>query len=110
MTKHYEKEFEVAGVKLKLKKLGLSEFPTFKTIYANAINEADAEGVNKAYTLLFSWLEHEVLGEWVPVFDKKSGQFMIEVLNDLTHADTIINVLLSEVLQPLFMNTAELNK
>lgn len=106
-TKHHETVFEVEGVKLKLKKLGLAEFPAFKTIYARAIDQADAEGVSKAYMMLFGWLEQEVMGEWVPVFDKKKQEFMIAVLNDLSAADEIINILLSDVLAPLFLNTAE---
>lgn len=105
--KHYDKVFEVAGVKLKLKKLGLAEFPSFKTIYARAIDSADAEGVTKAYMMLFSWLQHEVLGEWVPVFDKKAEQFMVAELNDLQNADQIVTILLAEILTPLFLNTAE---
>lgn len=107
MEKHYEKVFEVAKVNLRLKKLGLADFPAFKTVYANAISEGDAEGITKAYLLLLSWLQHEVLGEWVPVFDKKKQLFMIDVLNDETHADTIINILLGEILAPLFQNTAD---
>ena len=106
MEKSYQKEFEVAGVKLRLKKLGLADFPTFKTIYARAVTEADAEGVAKAYMLLYSWLEQNVVGEWVPIFDKSKNEFMIEVLNDLGNADEIVNILLSEILEPLFLNTA----
>lgn len=105
--KHYQKEFEVAGVKLKLKKLGLADFPTFKTIYARAVDQADAEGVAKAYMMLYSWVQHEVLGEWVPVFDSVKKEFTIDVLNDLSKADEIINILLADILAPLFLNTAE---
>lgn len=110
MEKHYDKVFEVAGVRLKLKKLGLADFPAFKTLYANAINESDTDGIVKAYLMLYSWLEQEVLGEWVPIFNKKEESFSVEILNDPVNADTIINILLSEILQPLFLNTAELKK
>ena len=105
--KHHQKEFVVGEVRLKIKRLGLADFPTFKTIYARAVDEGDAEGVAKAYLLLFSWLEHELLGEWVPVFDKKKELFTVDVLNDLQNADEIVNILLSDILAPLFLNTAE---
>jgi hypothetical protein len=105
--KHYQKEFEVVGVKLKLKKLGLADFPSFKTIYARAIDQGDAEGVTKAYFMLFGWLEYELLGEWIPVFNKTKGEFAIEVLNDLAVADQIVNILLADILAPLFLSTAE---
>jgi len=105
--KHHQKTFEVAGVKLKLKKLGLADFPTFKTIYARAIDEADAEGVAKAYMLLYSWLEYELVGEWIPAFNSTSQEFIVDKLNNLQAADTIVNVLLADILAPLFLNTAE---
>ena len=108
--KHYEKEFQVAGVTLKLKKLGLTEFPAFKVIYAEGVDSGDAVKVANAYSILFSWLQYEVLGEWVAAFDKKTGEFRIEVLNDPAHADKILDILLSEVLTPLFLNTAESTK
>lgn len=109
--KHYEKVFEVNGVRLKLKKLGLTEFPSFKTIYATAIENKDIEGTIKAHQTLFSWLEYEVLpDEWVPVYNKTQDEFIVEKLNDVIIADTIINKLLIEVLTPLFLNTAESTK
>jgi hypothetical protein len=103
--KSYQKEFEVAGVKLKLKKLGIADFPTFKTIYARAVDAADAEGVAKAYMLLYSWLEQEVMGEWVPVFNKAKSEFTVDILNDLSNADEIVNILLSDTLSSLFPST-----
>jgi hypothetical protein len=109
--KHHEKVFEVNGVKLRLRKLGLAEFPSFKTIYATAIENKDIEGTIKAHQTLFSWLEYEVLpDEWVPVYNKAQDEFIIDKLNDVIVADTIINTLLIEVLTPLFLNTAELTK
>lgn len=107
-TKHYEKIFEVNGVRLKLKKLGLSEFPSFKTLYATAIESKDFEGANKAHNILYSWLLYEVLpDEWVPVYNAKEDVFVVDALNDVVTADKIINILLAEVLAPLFLNTAE---
>lgn len=105
--KHFQKEFEVAGVKLRVKKLGLAEFPAFKTIYGNAINNSDAEGTIKAYYMLFGWLQHEIMGEWIPVWNSVNEEFVIEKLNDPVNADTIINILITKVLEPLFQNTVE---
>ena len=110
MEKAYNKPFEVAGVKLRLKKLGLADFPTFKMLYAKSVDANDEEGVIRSYMMLYSWLEQDVLGEWVPVFDKKKEIFSIEILNEIENADRILDILLSEILPPLFLNTAELKK
>lgn len=110
MDKAYQKVFEVAGVKLRLKKLGLADFPTFKMLYAKSIEASDPEGVIKSYMMLYSWLEQEVLGEWVPVFNSKDQTFSVDILNEVENADAIIDILLSETLPPLFLNTAELKK
>jgi len=110
MDKQYQKVFEVAGVKLRLKKLGLADFPTFKMLYAKSVDSNDEDGIIKAYLMLYSWLEQNMLGEWVPVFNKKEECFSLDILNEVENADRIIDVLLSEILPPLFLNTAELKK
>jgi hypothetical protein len=47
MDKAYQKVFEVAGIKLRLKKLGLADFPAFKMLYAKSVDASDAEGIVK---------------------------------------------------------------
>lgn len=106
--KHYEKEFTIKGVNLKLKRLGLTEFPSFKTVYARSIDAKDIEGMNKAHQMLFSWVEYEMVpGEWIPAYSTKEDRFVVDVLNDVIVADQIINTILSDILMPLFLNTAE---
>ena len=109
--KHYEKEFVVNGITLKMKRLGLADFPSFKTIYATAIESKDIAGLIKAHQTLYSWLEYEMIpGEWLPVYNPTEDKFIVDKLNDVTHADTIINIMLADILAPLFLNTAGLTK
>lgn len=104
--KHYEKTFEVNGVNLRVRKLRLTEFPSFKTIYATAIDSKDIEGLSRANEILLSWLEYDMLeGTWVPVYNTKTGEFVVDAINDTVAADTIINTVIAEVLMPLFLNT-----
>lgn len=106
--KHHEKVFEIAGVNLKIKKLGLSDFPSFKTIYATSIDTKDYEGLRKANNILYGWLLYEVLPEeWVPVYNAKEDRFVDDRLNDVVVADKILDTLMLEVITPLFLNTAE---
>lgn len=109
--KHHEKVFTVNGVNLRLKKLGLADFPSFKTIYASAIEAKDIVGMTKAHNILYSWLEYEMLpDEWVPAYNAIEDRFVVDSINDIVAADTIVNILLAEVLTPLFLNTAGLMK
>lgn len=108
--KHYEKTFQINGVKLKVRKLGLGEFPAFKMIYANSISTADADGLVKAYNMIFSWIEYETLGEWIPAYNKAEGKFIIDKLNTVEAANELADYVVSTILAPLFLNTTESNK
>lgn len=104
---HWQKEFEIGGVKLRVRKLSPFEFPAFKTAFAKATEENDAEGIGKAYETMSTWLEYEFMGEWVKAYDKKQGQFVVANLNDAIIANKLIDYMLVEIITPLFLNTAE---
>ena len=104
---HWEKEVELNGMKFRIKKLGPFDFPAFKTVFGKATNENDPEGIAKSYEMMTTWIESKIIGEWTKVYDKKSGGFVIEALNDPMVANELIDLVLMDLIMPLFTSTAE---
>jgi len=104
---HWEKEIEFKGMKFRLKKLNPFEFPAFKTVFAKSTNENDPEGIMKSYELATSWIESEIIGKWAKIYDKASMTFIIAELNDPMVANELIDLVLTDLVMPLFTNTAE---
>lgn len=104
---HWEKEIDFEGMKFRLKKLNPFEFPAFKTAFAKATNDNDPEGIAKSYEMMTSWVLTEVLGAWVPVYDRASGTFTIDQLNDPAVANDLLDMVLADLIMPLFMRSTE---
>lgn len=105
---HWEKEIELEGKKYRIKKLTPFEFPAFKIAFAKATNDNDTDALAKVYETIASWLQSEVVGAWVPIYDKAGGKFVIKDLNDdIAKVNTLLDLALSELIMPLFLNTTE---
>ena len=104
---HWQKEIELEGKKYRIKKLTPFEFPAFKTVFGKSTNDNDPEGIAKSYEMMTGWIESEIMGEWTRVYDKKSGQFIIDELNDPKLANLLIDSVFTDIVMPLFVNTAE---
>lgn len=105
---HWEKEFVIDGVKLRVRKLNPFEFPAFQTSFAKAIDANDSEGIAKSYKTMSTWLEAEMPGGlWMPAYDKTTERFTVENLNDMATSAKLINYMIAEIITPLFQNTAE---
>jgi hypothetical protein len=104
---HWEKITEVEGIKFRIKKLSPFEFPAFKTSFAKATNDNDPEGIAKSYEMMVSWVETEIAGVWVKVYNKTNQTFVIDKFNDPMLSNKLIDVILTEMVMPLFMSTAE---
>lgn len=108
MTKqHWEKEIEFKGNRFKMKKLTPFEFPAFKTVFAKATDDGDTDALAKVYETIASWIEVNIAGAWMPVYDKTSKTFIVDYLNDISNSNQILDLVLSELILPLFLNTAE---
>lgn len=104
---HFEKTITVNDVELKMKKLSPFEFPAFKTVFARATEANDPVGIEQAYEQLATWLLVEIGGQWLPAYDKTNGSFIVEALNDTNATNQIIDLMLTEMIMPLFMSTSE---
>jgi len=104
---HWEKEIELDGMKFRIKKLTPFDFPAFKTVFAKSTTDGDPEGIAKSYEMMISWVETKIIGEWTKVYDKKSGTFIVDKLNDPVLANELVDLVLTDLIMPLFMNTAE---
>lgn len=104
---HHEKIIKIGDTELKMKKLSPFEFPAFKTIFAKATNDNDAEGIEQAYEKMTTWLLVEIGGQWIPVYDKNSKSFIVEELNNEKATNQLIDKVLEEIIMPLFLSTAE---
>jgi hypothetical protein len=107
MKQHWEKEIDFKGNKYRIKKLTPFEFPAFKMVFAKATNDGDMEALAKVYENIANWLEISLAGVWIPVYDKQSGIFTVDSLNDLSTANQLLDIVLSDLILPLFTNTAE---
>lgn len=106
-AQHWQKEIEFKGLKFKLKKLSPFEFPAFKTTFAKATNDNDPEGIARSYEMMTTWVLTEVVGAWVPVYDKASGAFTVDSLNDPSVANELLDLILTDLIMPLFMSSTE---
>jgi hypothetical protein len=104
---HWEKVVEFEGSKLRLKKLSPFEFPAFKTSFAKATSDNDPEGIAKSYEMMVTWVEVEIAGIWVKLYDKASQNFVINTFNNPSISNQLVDVILTEVIMPIFMNTVE---
>ena len=104
---HWQKEIEFNGNKFRIKKLSPFEFPAFKTVFAKATADSDTESLMKVYETIATWLEVYVASVWMPVYDKTSKTFTLEYLNDLGKINQLLDLVLSDLILPLFLNTAE---
>jgi len=104
---HWEKEIELKGMKFRIKKLTPFDFPAFKTVFAKSTSDGDPEGIAKSYEMMTGWVETEIMGKWTKVYDKASKQFIVDLLNDPIVANELIDLVLTDLIMPLFMNTAE---
>lgn len=107
MKQHWEKEIQFNGSAFRIKKLTPFEFPAFKTVFAKATNDGDTDGLAKVYETIASWLETKVASVWMPVYDKTSKTFVVDYLNDISMTNQLLDLALSELILPLFLNTAE---
>jgi hypothetical protein len=104
---HWQKEIKFENMRFKLKKLSPFEFPAFKTSFAKATNDNDPEGIAKSYEMMTSWVLVNLMEAWVPVYDKSSKSFTIDSLNDPYLANNLIDLVLTDLIMPLFMNSTE---
>ncbi len=107
MKQHWEKEIEFDGNKFRIKKLSPFEFPAFKTVFAKATSDGDTDALAKVYETVATWLEMEVASIWMPIYDKSGQIFTIDSLNDISKINQLLDVVLSDLIVPLFLNTAE---
>jgi len=107
MKQHWEKEIEFKGNKFRIKKLTPFEFPAFKTVFAKATNDGDTDALAKVYETIATWLEVNLASVWMPVYDKHSGVFTLDSLNDISATNQLLDLVLSDLILPLFLNTAE---
>ena len=104
---HWQKEIKFKGLKFKLKKLSPFEFPAFKTTFAKSTTDNDPEGIAKSYEMMTSWVLTEVAGAWIPVYDKSSGAFTVDSLNNPAESNALLDLILSELIMPLFTSSTE---
>lgn len=106
---HWEKEIEFDGMKFKLKKLNPFEFPAFKTTFAKATTDNDADGIAKSYEVMASWLLADITGTdtWIPVYSRGSGQFSVDTLNDPIKANKLLDIVLNDLILPIFLSSTE---
>lgn len=104
---HWEKEISFNGSKFRIRKLTPFEFPAFKTIFAKATSENDSVALAKVYELIASWIETNLAGAWIPVYDKSSGTFIVDFLNDINKINDLLDLVLKDLIMPIFLNTTE---
>lgn len=107
MKQHWEKEIEFRGNKFRIKKLTPFEFPAFKTVFAKATSDTDTVALAKVYETIATWLEVSIASVWMPAYDKASGVFTVDYLNDISLTNQLLDLVLTDLIMPLFMNTAE---
>lgn len=107
MKQHWEKEIKFKGNTFRIKKLTPFEFPAFKTVFAKATSDGDTDALAKVYETIATWLEVNLAGIWAPAYDKVSGTFLVDNLNDVSNTNQLLDLVLSDLILPLFLNTAE---
>jgi len=107
MKQHWEREIEFEGNKFRIKKLSPFEFPAFKMAFAKATSDGDTAALSKIYETIATWTEVSFAGIWVPIYDKSSVTFVVDTLNDISKINQLLDLVLSELILPLFLNTAE---
>lgn len=100
-------EFEVKGIKLRVKEINPFEFSAFKMVYVKSLNDNDIASLSKAYSILCSWIEMEMNGTWVTAWNKVESRFINPLLNTTKLGDEVINKALETRILPLFQNSEE---
>lgn len=70
----------INNVKLRMKEVRAVEMMSFLTIYGQAVVNSDFDALDASYTQLLSWVEAEVNGQWIKIYDKQSDQCLVTAL------------------------------
>lgn len=93
------KVINVEGVNIRLKQLKAPSVMAFLTVYGKGVEANDFTAIEASYEQLLGWIEAEVGGVWVPVYDKMSGDSMVVALKPAL-ADPMFMTQLVSLLEP----------